>query len=163
MVSKNGYKQVLPSWVYNGDDFGSGERAVVARNVRGTNGRCAVTPAEPEEGKRSTTRLVIDIDGIRFEVPRPVAEELNAALCTALRPYAGMSLFQRYTEELDTIIDRMMTGGEAEDGRDPGRAEAMCWMLALMRNSYLPDFEQEKKLAMDRWNHINLADTEEWL
>lgn len=147
--------QALPSWVYNGDEFGSGNGVAMPRNPRGVSGRCKVTKVE------GATDLFLSIDGITFQMPRSLCEELNAALCTQLRPYAGLSLFERIMEQLDETIDRMMNGAEAEDGRDPGRAEAFCWTLAVIRNSYLPDFKQEKELAMARWRYVNGEGEEE--
>lgn len=147
-------KQEIPNWIYTGDEYGTGERAMQPRNFRGVSGRCSVKPGEIHvNGKTTRTDMTLDIDGIVFQVPRALAEELNAALCTALRPYAGLSLFERVMEQLDLTIDRLMTGGEAADGRDPGRAESLCWVLAMIRNSYQPDAETEKQLAMTRYEN----------
>lgn len=128
-------------WTYEGPELG----VVQPRNLRGTNGRCSVT-----NGGKGGTRL--DIAGIKFDIPRALAEELAAALSSYLRPYAGMSIFERVMEELDTVIARLMSGdGEAEDGRDPGRAEAFTMVLAILRNPYEPKYEQEKERAMERF------------
>lgn len=129
-------------WTYEGPELG----VVQPRNLKGTNGRCHV-----KAGEGGGTRL--DIDGIKFDVPRALAEELNAALSSFLRPYAGMSIFERVMEELDAVIGRLMSGdGTAEDGRDPGRAEAFTMVLAILRNTYQPDYEAEKERAMDRFH-----------
>jgi hypothetical protein len=128
-------------WTYEGPELG----VVQPRNLKGVNGRCSV-----KAGDKGGTRL--DIAGIKFDIPRALAEELNAALSSYLRPYAGMSIFERVMEELDTVIARLMSGdGEAEDGRDPGRAEAFCMVLAILRNTYEPDYDQERQRAMDRY------------
>ena len=128
-------------WTYNGPEHGM----VQPRNLRGENGRCSVKMAE--EGG-----VQLNIAGIKFLVTRGLAEELNAALSSALRPYAGMSIFERIMTELDTVIERLMSGdGAAEDGRDPGRAEALTRVLAMMRNPYQPDYPAEKDRAMERW------------
>lgn len=130
-------------WSYNGQDYSPAE----PRNLKGRNGRCSVQPGE-------NGRLDLEIDGIKFDVPHGIAQELNAALTTALRPYAGFSIFERIMEELDAVIDRLMSGdGTAEDDRDPGRAEAFCRALALIRNPYDPDYEGERERQMERYEH----------
>lgn len=133
-------KTKVENWTYEGPESG----VVQPRNLKGTNGRCSVKPGT--EGA-----MVLDIAGIKFEVPRGLAEELCAALTSALRPYAGMSIFERLMDELDVVIDRLQSGDPAEDGRDPGRAEALCKSLATIRNPYQPDYPGEKERAMERW------------
>lgn len=98
----------------------------------------------------------LNLDGMRFQVGQRIAEELLGALSKALRPYAGYSIFGRIQEELDTIVDRLQSeDGAAEDGRDPGRAEALCRALAMIRNPYAPDFDAERDGAMERWEARN--------
>lgn len=135
-------KAELENWTYEGPEYGM----VQPRNARGENGRARVETTEGGE-------RIIGIDGIRFQVPKPLAEELLAALATNLRPHTGLSLFERVMSELDTIIDRLMAGNgaAAEDGRDPGRAEAFTMCLAIMRNPYEPNYEGERDRAMERW------------
>jgi hypothetical protein len=82
-------------------------------------------------------------------------EELLAALTRSLRPYAGYSIFERIMEEMDAVMDRLMAGEPAEDGRDPGRAEALCRSLAMIRNPYEPDYEGERDRQMERWEKRN--------
>lgn len=55
-------------------------------------------------------------------------------------------------DELDSIIDRLMTpGSEAADGRDPGRAESLCWAITLIENPYAPNMDHAKNKAMLRY------------
>jgi hypothetical protein len=42
-----------------------------------------------------------------------------------------------YWEELDTIIERLMTNQEAADGLDKGRAETACVFIAILEGSDL--------------------------
>lgn len=99
-------------------------------------------------------KFQVEIEGIKFEMPKGVAEELMASLVKALRPFAGYSIFDDIMMSLDTVIDRLMAGpdAEAEDGQDRGRAEAYTMALALIRNSYAPDYEGEKKRQMIRYD-----------
>lgn len=132
-------------WTYEGPENG----VVMPRNLKGRNGRVTFEPTDKGQ-------FIMDLDGIRFQVPRGMVEEIVAAGTTAMRPYAGMSIFDRIMDELDTVINRLMSGdGAAEDGRDPGRAEAYTMALALIRNTYQPDYEQEKERAMERWEAAN--------
>lgn len=138
-------KQEIEQWTYEGPELG----VVQPRNLKGVNGRCSV-----RAGDQGGVRL--DIAGIKFDIPRPLAEELNAALASYLRPFAGLSIFERVMEELDVVIARLMSGdGQAEDGRDPGRAEAFTMVLAILRNTYDPDYDQEKERAMERFHDAN--------
>jgi len=55
-------------------------------------------------------------------------------------------------DELDSICDRLMTpGSEAADGRDPGRAESLCWAIALIENPYAPNMDAIKGKMMLRY------------
>lgn len=96
-------------------------------------------------------RYEVAIDGIKFDIPKGAAEELLYSLTKALRPYSGYSIFDEIMMNLDAIIDRLMTGEPAEDGRDPGRAETFTMCLAIIRNPHMPDFPGEKKRQMERY------------
>lgn len=104
--------------------------------------------------------LLMDVNGIKFHVPRGVGEELLAQLTRALRPYAGYSIFDRIMQENDAVIDRLMAGESAEDGQDKGRAEALTKCLAMIRNPYEPDYPEEKRRQMERWRKRNEASEE---
>jgi hypothetical protein len=93
----------------------------------------------------------VALDGMKFGIPKGVAEELLYKLTKALRPYAGYSIFDEIMMNLDVIIDRLMAGEPAEDGRDPGRAETFTMCLAIIRNPHNPLFEEERKRQMDRY------------
>jgi hypothetical protein len=114
------------------------------RNLKGQNGRVKV-----EELPKGDRR--IDLDGMVFQVGRNVSEELLAALSTSLRPWQGYSIMDKIQLELDPILDRLMAQEPAEDGRDPGRAEAYTMVLAIIRNPYAPDYADEKKLQVERF------------
>lgn len=55
-------------------------------------------------------------------------------------------------DELDSICDRLMSeGGEAADGQDKGRAESLCWAIALIENPYAPNMVAVKGKMMLRY------------
>lgn len=64
---------------------------------------------------------------------------------------AGPSLLEKMWEELDSIVDRLKTRQEAEDGRDPGRAEMAAYFIAMFINPYSPDMQAVRKESMRRW------------
>lgn len=64
----------------------------------------------------------------------------------------GKGIREIIEDELDTIIDRLMTpGSEAADGRDPGRGEALSWCLAVIEEPYAPNMDKIKGEAMLRY------------
>lgn len=118
------------------------------RNTKGSNGSVRIETLP--KGDR-----VIDLDGIKFQVGLKVAEELSSALASSLRPFAGLSIFEKIMAELDPILDRMMAGEPHHDNRDPGRAESLCKALAIIRNPYDPDYSGEKERQMQRYHKRN--------
>lgn len=80
----------------------------------------------------------------------------KAARAMAMNPVSredckGKSLVEIMEGELDAIIDRLMTGQEADDGRDPGRAEGVAYCIAVIRMPYNPSIPIIKEQAMERW------------
>lgn len=121
---------------------------VEPRTLKGSNGRVVITTLE--KGDRQ-----VNLDGMKFQVGQVVAEELLAALSTSLRPWQGYSIMDKVQLELDPIFDRLMAGEPAEDGRDPGRAEAYTMVLSIIRNAYAPDYPGEKSIQVERYNRRN--------
>lgn len=68
---------------------------------------------------------------------------------------AGKSILEMLWEELDAIVDRIMTEQDSEDGRDPGRAEGVAYCIAVFTNPYLPNLDAIREQAMDRWYEDN--------
>lgn len=119
---------------------------ISGRNLKGQHGRVKV-----ETVNRKGDRL-IELDGMRFQVGQSAAEDLMAALNSSLRPYAGYAIVDRVQQNLDPVLDRLVSGDVAEDGRDPGRAEAYTMVLAIIRNPYEPDYPGEKERQMEHYN-----------
>lgn len=105
-------------------------------------------------------RFLVVVEGIKFEMPKGAAEELLYTLTKALRPYAGYSIFDEIMMNLDAVIDRLMAGEPAKDGRDPGRAETFTMCLAIIRNPHSPDFLDEKRRQMERYEKRQSSETQ---
>lgn len=121
---------------------------VNGKNNKGQNGRVKVETLSKGDRK-------IDLDGMGFQIGQAVAEELLAALSSSLRPYQGYAIFDRIQQQLDPVMDRLMAGAPAEDGRDPGRAESYTMVLAIIRNPHKADYPSEKVRQVNRWNFMN--------
>lgn len=84
------------------------------------------------------------------------ADVLRAAVSdTDGKACAGKSILELLWDELMTVLDRLMTEGTAEDGKDPGRAEGLAYAIAVMSNPYLPNVDSVREQAMDRWYEEN--------
>ena len=102
--------------------------------------------------ERTKKGLLVSFDGMKFELGTGVGEELLYSLTRALRPYAGYSIFDEIMLHLDPVIDRLMAEEPAEDGQDKGRAEGFTMSLATIRNPNKPDYLEEKRRQMVRYN-----------
>lgn len=89
----------------------------------------------PSDLKRAVARLV-KVNGLR--PIRPASQ-----VCQ------GKSILEMLWDELETIVERLMAGAEAED--DKGRALGTAYAIAVIENPYLPDIERVRKEAMRRW------------
>lgn len=54
-------------------------------------------------------------------------------------------------DELDNVIERIMTGSEAEDGLDKGRGQGLAYALAVLENPWVPSVPETMNRAMLRW------------
>lgn len=128
------------------------QRVMESERLMGNHGT-GITDGLASVETLSQGRYLVEVDGIKFDIPKGVAEELLASLNKALRPFAGYSIFDDIMLMLDPVIDRLMEGpdAEAEDGQDRGRAEAYTMALAMIRGPYKPDYPGEKKRQMARY------------
>lgn len=69
----------------------------------------------------------------------------------------GKTILELLWEELDAIMERLMSGGQADDERDPGRAEGVAYAIAVMQNPYLPNVDNVREQAMERWEQAEAA------
>ncbi len=60
-------------------------------------------------------------------------------------------LINEYWDELDKILDRIMTKDEKEDGMDRGRAETACLFIAMILRPHDPDPKFVRDMAIKRY------------
>lgn len=137
-------------WKYTGPDSG----LVQPRNLRGVNGRVEVSANQA--GRRT-----IKVDGFVMDVPQGLAWEMSSALSTALRPFAGFSIFENIMTCMDQAVDELMAEIESYEEDDEerdmapeilklkGEISGYVTVMCLMRGS--DDTEGEKKRAMERY------------
>jgi len=65
--------------------------------------------------------------------------------------YGGPTLIEALWAEMDSIMERLMTGQASEDGGDKYRAQELAWVLAIVTNAYDPSVDRIRKEAMARW------------
>lgn len=68
-----------------------------------------------------------------------------------------MVLLDRYWDELDTIVERIATGQEAEDGLDKGRAETAMYFIAILLAPHNPNIQRVRDEAARRFRERNLS------
>jgi hypothetical protein len=86
--------------------------------------------------------------------------------------YGGPTLLEALWNEMDAIMERLMTGQASEDvcglvhtyGADPCehlvngdkfRAQELAWVLAIVSNAYDPNVDRIRAEAVARWNSAN--------
>lgn len=70
----------------------------------------------------------------------------------SLRPiYGGPTLLEALWNEMDRLMEALMTGAVAEDGGDKFRAQELAWVIAIVTNAYSPSIDQVRAEAMRRW------------
>lgn len=120
-------------------------------DTRRDNGKAnlsAVWYSSPENGVELGPMLPTEAI-LLSDVLRAAAVNSGGSSC------GGQTLLELMWEELMAIVDRLMTGQEAEDGRDPGRAEGVAYSIAVMQNPYLPNWESVRDQAVARWEEEN--------
>lgn len=76
------------------------------------------------------------------------------------RKHAGRSILELFWEQLDMIVERMMSEAEAADGLDAGRAQGITVCIAIILNPYEPNMPAVKEEAMRRWEEAHGEETE---
>jgi hypothetical protein len=70
----------------------------------------------------------------------------------------GQTLYEMIWDELFTVTDRligMQDAGQEPDADDVGAARSLAWVIAMMRNPYLPNVDSVKEDVMDQWEKEN--------
>lgn len=98
------------------------------------------------------SNLAVETPEMSPEHANVMSDLLRAAVVNAGgTSCGGKTLYEMVWDELMVVMDRLMTGAQAEDGRDPGRAEGIAFCLAVMQNPYLPNIDAVREQAMDKW------------
>jgi hypothetical protein len=70
----------------------------------------------------------------------------------SLQPiYGGPTLLEALWNEMDRLMEALMTGADAEDGGDKYRAQELAWVIAIVTNPYDPSMDRVRAEAMRRW------------
>jgi hypothetical protein len=77
------------------------------------------------------------------DVLRAAAVSAGGSAC------GGQTLLELMWAELMTIMERLMTGQDAEDDR--GMAQGMAYAIAIMQNPYRPNVDDVRTQAMAKW------------
>ena len=94
-----------------------------------------------------TAALAPEHANVMSDLLRAAYASAGSSMC------GGKTILELLWDELDAIMDRLMSDGEAEDGRDPGRAEGVAYCIAVMQNPYLPNIDAVREQAMERWEN----------
>lgn len=109
---------------------------------------CIVLGAEPPVGQTDHAEVVFT----STEHANVAADLLRAAYVNAgTHQCGGKTMLELFWDELMVVYERLMTGQEAEDERDPGRAEGLAFCIAVACNPYLPDIDAVREQAAERW------------
>lgn len=69
----------------------------------------------------------------------------------------GKTILEFMWERLMAVVERLMTGQQAEDGHDVGRAEGIAWCIAVFQNPYKPNIDAVRAEAMQLWEDEDAA------
>lgn len=72
--------------------------------------------------------------------------------------YGSPTLLEALWDEMDRLMEALMTGADAEDGGDRFRAAELAWVLAIVTNAYAPSVDAIRAEAVERWNAIQDQD-----
>lgn len=81
------------------------------------------------------------------DVLRAAAVNVGGSAC------GGETILELLWRELMVVYERLMTRTGADDLRDPGRAEGLAYAIAVMQNPYLPNIDNVREQAAERWEN----------
>lgn len=110
-----------------------------------------VRAVNPGPGEQKIFGAFSTEQGAEDYCARSGGEEEVIELEVAPPQFAGASILETYWQELDDILDRLLGGTPAEDGKDSGRAEAMVYAIAVATNPYKPNVSEIRKEARRRY------------
>ena len=110
-----------------------------------------VTQGEKLIGVGVSEKATPDLPGIDKELP--FESNKTVLYRPSLAPiYGGPTLLEALWDEMDALMERLMTDQVSEDGGDKFRAQELAWVLAIVTNAYDPSVDRIRAEAMDRWN-----------
>ncbi len=65
--------------------------------------------------------------------------------------YGGPTLLEALWDEMDRLMEGLMTKADAADGGDKFRAEELGFIIAVVTNPYRPDINAIRKEALRRF------------
>jgi hypothetical protein len=85
-----------------------------------------------------------------------LTKPFNSETMTLHRPslapiYGGPTLLEALWNEMDRLMEGLMTQADAEDGGDRYRAQELAWVIAIVTNAYNPSIDAVRAEAMRRW------------
>lgn len=115
-------------------------------------------PSRDTVVQRLESRYEQLVPGLLPHMSRKALAEASVDICLPqlnTRSCAGKSINELMWEQLDNVVARIYDGAETADGRDPGRAEGMAMMLAILQNPYRPNLELIREKATERYEQAN--------
>ncbi len=84
-----------------------------------------------------------------YRLARP--EEGTVQVNPEFGVYAGPTLLEALWDEMDRLMEGLMTKQDAADGGDRFRAEELGYVIAVVSNPYQPDINAIRKEALRRF------------
>lgn len=114
--------------------------------VRNEGGEDLLGAFSTEQGAKAAIEIRPGWDSIAGE-----PEEITLHRPSLRAVYGGPTLIQALWNEMDAIMERLMTKQESEDGGDKFRAAELAWVLAIVTNAYDPSVDRIRAETMARW------------
>lgn len=96
----------------------------------------------------------------RILLTRAAGEEILQQLHKVLHPWAGQSIKEAITTELDTVVGRLVSDDKPHKdepshnwmlyGEERGQAQGLAFALAMINNPYKPNVPETKREAVER-------------
>lgn len=104
--------------------------------------RDAFTTSDAADGAVSNGDYPWGVEAVEVTLHRPSLQPI----------YGGPTLMEALWNEMDRLMEVLMTGADADDGGDKFRAQELAWVIAVVSNPYDPSVDRVRAEAMERWN-----------
>lgn len=109
-------------------------------------------------GVNATGHHAIETPALTLQAATVSADLLRMAVANSGgHACGGKTILEFMWERLMDVVERLMTGQEAEDGQDVGRAEGIAWCIAVFQNPYAPNIDGVRGQAMELWEADDAA------